>query len=95
MALLTFQCLEANVCLFSAADTWEAIRDMIAAGPSGKYGVSSILLSAPSFDNDFALWAGPVFAMLEAGVGALQAEEIIGIVCFHPKCESNLLQLFS
>ncbi|KAL7516921.1 hypothetical protein ACHAWX_001890 [Stephanocyclus meneghinianus] len=66
-------------------DTWEAISDMIAAGPSGKDGVSSILLSAPSFDDDFALWAGPVFAMLEAGVGAIQAEEIIGVVCFHPK----------
>lgn len=66
------------------ADTWESIRDMIAAGPSGKYGVSSILLSAPSFDDNFALWAGPVFAMLEAGVGAIQAEEMIGVVCFHP-----------
>eukprot|EP00984_Skeletonema_dohrnii_P018013 scaffold8324_cov78-Skeletonema_dohrnii-CCMP3373.AAC.6 len=67
------------------ADAWEAISDMVAAGPSGKRGVSSILLSAPGFDEDFALWAGPVFAMLEAGVSAIQAEEMIGVVCFHPR----------
>ncbi|KAL7532446.1 hypothetical protein ACHAXR_004628 [Thalassiosira sp. AJA248-18] len=67
------------------ADAWEAISDMIAAGPSGKSGVSSIFLSAPGFDDDFELWAGPVFAMLETCVGAIQAEEMIGIVCFHPR----------
>ena len=57
---------------------------MIAAGPSGRDGISSILLSAPSFDSNFQLWAGPVFAMLEANVSAAKAEPIIGIVCFHP-----------
>jgi len=67
------------------ADAWEAISDMVAAGPSGKMGVSSILLSAPGFDNNFELWAGPVFAMLETCVGAIQAEEMIGVVCFHPQ----------
>eukprot|EP00569_Conticribra_weissflogii_P013533 CAMPEP_0171414600 /NCGR_PEP_ID=MMETSP0880-20121228/37778_1 /TAXON_ID=67004 /ORGANISM="Thalassiosira weissflogii, Strain CCMP1336" /LENGTH=597 /DNA_ID=CAMNT_0011932599 /DNA_START=138 /DNA_END=1931 /DNA_ORIENTATION=- len=67
------------------ADVWGAISDMISAGPSGKNGVSSILLSAPGFDDDFSLWAGPVFAMLESGVGAIEAEEMIGVVCFHPK----------
>ena len=65
-------------------DTWEAISDMIDAGPSGKDGISSILLAAPEFDSDFSLWAGPVFAMLEANVSAAKAEPIIGIVCFHP-----------
>jgi hypothetical protein len=65
------------------ADTWEAIGDMIAAGPSGKQGVSSILLAAPAFDNDFDLWAGPVFAMLEAGVMAASLEKTVGVVCFH------------
>jgi hypothetical protein len=60
---------------------------MVTAGPSGKKGVSSILLSAPGFDHNFELWAGPVFAMLEAGVSAIQAEEMIGVVCFHPKCK--------
>lgn len=56
---------------------------MIAAGSSGKNGASSILLSAPGFDDDFELWAGPVFSMLETCVGAIQAEEMIGVVCFH------------
>jgi hypothetical protein len=65
------------------ADTWEAIRDMIAAGPSGKEGVSSILLAAPAFDNDFDLWSGPVFAMLESGVMAAGLEKQVGVVCFH------------
>ncbi|KAL3817413.1 hypothetical protein ACHAXA_011042 [Cyclostephanos tholiformis] len=64
------------------ADAWKAISDMVAAGPSR---VSSILLSAPGFDDCFDLWAGPVFAMLESCVGAIQAEEIVGVVCFHPK----------
>ena len=68
-------------------DTWEAISDMIAAGPSGKAGVSSILLSAPGFDDDFVLWAGPVFTMLQAGIKAIQAEEMTAVVCFHPKCK--------
>ena len=60
---------------------------MVAAGPTG---VSSILLAAPGFDDDFSLWAGPIFAMLETCVGAIQAEEMIGVVCFHPKCKSLL-----
>ena len=63
------------------ADIWEAISDMIAARPSG---VSSILLSAPGYDDNFKLWAGPIFAMLETCVSAVQAEEMVGVVCFHP-----------
>ena len=47
-------------------DTWQSILDMLRAGPSGKDGVSSILLAAPGYDENFPLWAGPVFAMLEA-----------------------------
>lgn len=57
---------------------------MIIAGPSGKKGISSILLAAPEFDNNFKLWAGPIFAMLEANVSAASAEPIVGVVCFHP-----------
>lgn len=57
---------------------------MVAAGPTN---VSSILLSAPGFDEDFEIFAGPIFAMLETCVSAIQAEEMIGVVCFHPKCE--------
>lgn len=55
------------------------------AGPFAKTGVSSILLSAYRFDDDFDLWSGPIFAMLEAGVIAAGAETHIGVVCFHPK----------
>lgn len=67
------------------ADTWESIDRMLKAGPSGKQGVSSILLAAPAFDDDFDLWSGPVFAMLEAGVIAAGAEKQVGVVCFHPR----------
>uniref|UniRef100_A0A7S2PP62 Uncharacterized protein n=1 Tax=Leptocylindrus danicus TaxID=163516 RepID=A0A7S2PP62_9STRA len=66
------------------ADAWFEIYEMLEAGPSGKGGVSSILLSAPEFDDDFALWAGPVFSMLEACVSAANAESQVGVVCFHP-----------
>ncbi len=67
------------------ADTWKAIDEMIKAGPEGKIGVSSILLAAPEYDNDFDAWAGPIFAMLEAGVVAAEAESQVGVVCFHPR----------
>lgn len=66
------------------ADTFQAIEDMIQAGPSGKSGVSSILLAAPAFDDNFDLWSGPIFAMLEASVVAAMAEAQVGVVCFHP-----------
>jgi hypothetical protein len=58
---------------------------MIQAGPEGKTGVSSILLAAPYYDDDFDLWAGPIFAILEASVVAAGAENDIGVVCFHPR----------
>lgn len=67
------------------SDTWDSILEMCVAGPSGKEGISSILLSAPEFDENFSLWAGPVFAILEANVSAASAEPLIGVVCFHPK----------
>jgi len=63
-------------------DTWLAIYQMISAGPNN---VSSILLAAPAFDNKFPLWAGPIFAVLEASVSAMEAESSIGVVCFHPQ----------
>ena len=66
------------------ADTWGAICDMIDTGPSGKDGVSSILLAAAAFDLNFNLWSGPLFTLLENCVVAAQAESKIGVVCFHP-----------
>lgn len=67
------------------ADTWTAISDMIEAGPSGKDGISSILLAAPEFDESFDIWSGPIFCLLESGVVAAQAEAQVGVVCFHPE----------
>jgi hypothetical protein len=66
------------------ADTWKEIAFMLDMGPSGKNGISSILLAAPEYDNDFDLWSGPIFAMLESGVVACRLEKQVGIVCFHP-----------
>jgi hypothetical protein len=54
---------------------------MLAADASD---VSSILLAAPAYDHDVGAWAGPIFAMLEAGVVAARAESTVGVVCFHP-----------
>jgi len=67
------------------ADVWEAMVDMMNCGAGGKEGVSSILLAAPGFDTKFPLWAGPVFSLLESGVGAAGAEPLVGVVCFHPE----------
>ncbi len=67
------------------ANTWKAIEEMIVAGPNGRDGVSSILLAAPEFDEDFDFWSGPIFAILEASVVAAKAESQIGVVCFHPR----------
>uniref|UniRef100_A0A7S1CXD3 Uncharacterized protein n=1 Tax=Cyclophora tenuis TaxID=216820 RepID=A0A7S1CXD3_CYCTE len=68
------------------ADTWQAIDEMIQAGPDGEDGgVSSILLAAPAFDDELDMWAGPVFALLETGVLAAQASSQVGVVCFHPR----------
>ena len=58
---------------------------MLDMGPSGRDGISSILLAAPEYDNNFDLWAGPVFAMLESGVVACGLEKEVGVVCFHPQ----------
>ena len=58
---------------------------MVSVGDSGKEGISSILLAAPGFDEDFDLWSGPIFTMLEAGVVATHLEPQIGVVCFHPR----------
>lgn len=66
-------------------DSWREIAFMLDMGPSGRDGISSILLAAPGFDSDFDLWAGPVFAMLESGVIACGLEKEVGVVCFHPQ----------
>ena len=67
------------------ADMWQAMADMIAAGPSGSNGVSSILLAAPEYDDQLDLWSGPIFTILETCVVVAQAEAALGVVCFHPR----------
>ena len=68
------------------ARTWETMYEMLLAGPEGKEGgISSILLAAPAFDQEFEFWSGPLFALLEASVVAAQAEPWLGVVCFHPQ----------
>lgn len=81
---IAYHTSSANSVVELMADTWAAITAMIEAGPEGRSGVSSILLAAPSFDDDFDLWSGPIFAMLEAGVIAAGVASWIGVVCFHP-----------
>jgi hypothetical protein len=63
------------------ADVWRAMDDMLVAGPTN---ISSILLAAPYFDNQFRLWSGPVFTVLEHSVIAARATADLGVVCFHP-----------
>jgi hypothetical protein len=66
-------------------DTWQAIQQMIHAGPKGRSGVSSILLAAPAYNSFFDVWSGPVFGVLEASVVACRMESQVGVVCFHPQ----------
>jgi Protein of unknown function (DUF1415) len=76
----TSQASTNDLCLV-LADTWESIDNMLKAGPSA---TSSILLMAPEYDNEFDLWSGPLFCLLEAGVQTTQTLDSVGIVCFHP-----------
>jgi hypothetical protein len=63
------------------ADSVESMRDMLMAGPSD---VSSVLLAAPAFDDQWLYWSGPYFAILQATVTAAREEKQLGVVCFHP-----------
>ena len=85
VASISYHASFATTPLRLMADTWTAILAMLEAGPSGKDGISSILLAAPAFDDNIDVWSGPIFAMLEAGVVASQSESSLGVVCFHPR----------
>ena len=63
------------------SDTWRAAVEFLDAGPEAQ---SSILLAAPAYDDDFDIWAGPIFCLLETTVVAARAEADLGVVCFHP-----------
>lgn len=66
-------------------DTWDSLSKMYKAGPSGKNGISSILLSVPSYDTNFPYWSGPIFTILQSSVIAAKATSSFGVVCFHPQ----------
>ena len=84
-----------SVCTVTAAvcqlqsDVLVAIHDMLQAGPTYSLkhklnGISSILLSAPGWDDSLELWTRIVFPILEVTVQVLDLTDQIGIVCFHP-----------
>jgi hypothetical protein len=81
VANIAYHATNASHFIALQADTWDKIRDMLDAGPTE---ISSILLAAPAYDANLTTWAGPIFAMLEAGVVAASAEDAVGVVCFHP-----------
>lgn len=63
------------------AEFWVACANMVAEGEEG---VSSILLSAPGWDDEWDAWHRVVFPMIEASVAAAGLESFLGVVCFHP-----------
>ena len=63
------------------AEFWIACTEMMA---SGEEGCSSILLSAPQWDNRFTAWCEDVFPALEASVEEASLDRSLGVVCFHP-----------
>lgn len=78
---IAYHASSADNAIVLLADTWKAVVEFLDAGPESQ---SSILLAAPTYDDDFATWAGPIFCLLETTVVAAQAEADIGVVCFHP-----------
>ena len=60
---------------------WAACADML---DTGEAGTSSIILSAPHWDDRWDEWYRVVFPLLEASVLASGLGRELGIVCFHP-----------
>ena len=63
------------------ADFWDVARRFVAGGPAAS---SSIVLSAPAWDNRFDEWRDDVFPLLEESLLACGLGRTLGIVCFHP-----------
>jgi hypothetical protein len=63
------------------SDVWRTL-DMFLAGGEAVY--SSVLLTAPAFDDDVEKWIEKVFPLLEEALVAAQLSRDVGIVCFHP-----------
>lgn len=67
------------------ADSLDSIQNMLTAGPTE---ISSVLLAAPAFDDQWEYWSGPYFAVLQACVVASQTADTVGVVCFHPSYQT-------
>lgn len=63
------------------ADFWASVRRMLEGGEET---TSSIILSAPAWDNRWLEWRDTIFPLLESGVIAAGLGRTVGIVCFHP-----------
>lgn len=61
---------------------WSAADAMLASGESG---TSSVVLSAPRWDDRWEAWCRTVFPLLEASVLSADLGRQLGIVCFHPE----------
>jgi hypothetical protein len=67
---------------------WKAAAAAAAMLAQGDRKVSSIVLSAPSFDDRWRAWHEDVFPALEASVLAAGLGRELGIVCFHPNYDT-------
>jgi len=63
------------------AEFYEALFDMRS---KGEQHTSSMIFTAPSWDNNFESWHKRLFPVLEASILAAGLGREIGIVCFHP-----------
>ena len=63
------------------ADFWDVARRFVVGGPAAS---SSIVLSAPAWDERFDEWRDDVFPLLEESLLACGLGRTLGIVCFHP-----------
>ena len=67
------------------SDVWSTIGEFLA---NGEAAYSSVLLTAPAFDDDLETWVEAVFPLLEESLVAARVSRDIGIVCFHPRYET-------
>ena len=67
------------------SDVWRTLGEFLAKGEAA---YSSVLLTAPAFDEDVTTWVEAVFPLLEESLVAAKVSRDVGIVCFHPRYET-------
>ena len=67
------------------SDVWSTVGEFLA---NGEAAYSSVLLTAPAFDEDLETWVEAVFPLLEESLVAARVSRDVGIVCFHPRYET-------